>query len=47
MTKFLPMQSEIGYLFKRLGPKTVLENDIFGLKQGQDFENRVAHLQQE
>ena len=41
------MKSEMGYVFKRLDLKTVLENDIFGLKYGQDFENRAAHPQQE
>ena len=33
-----------GYI---VGLRTVLENDIFGLKWGQDFKNRAAHPQQE
>ena len=32
---------------KRSGLKTGVENDIFGLKYGQDLENRAAHPHQE
>ena len=31
------MKTKIGYVFKWLGLRTVLENYIFGPKWGQDF----------
>ena len=40
-------RSENGYGFQRPGQKTDKENDSFGLKEGQDLENRAAHPHQE